>query len=178
MDDEQIIIMFEFEDWKRENDRVVSEAREKKMKFDPFPRSDAHILYAEEMFKQFPAEDGIYIQIAYLLKNMICAQRFEFGNKRTARNMVVEFARINGYDISASTRDWIRVCTKIQRKVPRQYVIRQPNLNVPERVKRYIMGTGGGYAVKIENIPMRLHGSSWYNHWIVQWVKEHLRKVD
>ncbi|MDG6221267.1 MAG: hypothetical protein QCI38_07455 [Candidatus Thermoplasmatota archaeon] len=177
MDDEQSINMFDFEDWKRENDRVVSEAQERNMNFDPYPRSEAHVLYAEEMFNQFPVDDTIEVQIAYLLKNMICAQRFEFGNKRTARNMVVEFARINGYELSATAKEWIRICTKIQRKVPKQYVIREPNLNIPERLKRYILGTGGGYAVKIENIPMGLQGSSWYNPWIIRWIKEHLQKV-
>ena len=178
MEENRDTILFTFIQWKEENDRVVKEAREAQLNYDPYPRTEYHVKYADEMFKQFPIEEPIHIQIAYLFKNMICAQRFDYGNKRTAHNMIVQFAYANGYEIIATDREWIRVSKKIQRKVPKAYVIHRMKIKIGSRIHRMMTGSGGGYAVDIANIPMKAdrHGSSWYNPWLTNWVKKHIRK--
>ena len=178
MDDNHDIILFTCEDWERENRKIITEAKRVGINYDPSERTEHHIRYAEETLAQFPEGENIEVQIAYLIKNLICAQRFEFGNKRTARNMVVQFADVNGYILSAETDEWIRICKKVQRKVPKAYIIYHPHITHPMKFYRFIKGTGGGYAVKSENIPMvpDRQGSEWYNPWLIEWVNKHLRE--
>ena len=177
-ENEKDVILFTFEQWKKENERIVKEAKEAKVNYDPYPRTDDHLKYADEMFNQFPINELIHIQVAFLLKNMICAQRFKYGNKRTARNMIIQFTNANGYDIIVADKEWIRVCKKIQRKVPPAYVIRNKKISIGSKIHHLITGSGGGYAVDIANIPMKAdrHGSGWYNSWLINWVKKHLKE--
>jgi len=170
------IKIFSPEDLILENERITKDAIEKGLHYDPSPRSSEHFEYAEEMFRQFPTDEEFVVQVAYLLKNMICAQRFKFGNKRTAATMVREFIRVNGYSFSASKEEWIRVCKKIQQEVPPAYIIWYPGLSQSDDFLQFVRGTGGGYAVKLQNIPMKAdhQGSGWYNPWLINWVRTHL----
>ncbi len=172
------IILFTFEQWESENAKVIAEAKNNSLKYDPSKRSQMHIAYGKELFKQFPDELEIEVQIAYLLKNMICAQCFEYGNKRTAHRMVRQFSEINGYHINASIEEWVRLSKKIQKTIPKKFVIDNPYFEY-DKEKYLTTGSGGGYAVKIEAIPMFCSNDSlqFYNRYIIDWVREHLEKI-
>jgi prophage maintenance system killer protein len=176
MEEKKNVVLFTFSQWEKENQRVVEKARELNVPYDPSKRNEHHLRYGEELFKQFPDNEPFFIQVAYLLKNLICAQRFEYGNKRTSTAMVIEFVKDNGYAIDASPEEWARICKKIQKRLPGKYLICNDRTICTSR--HHLKTTsGGGYAVKLANIPMKPE-NYWYNHFIIRWVKKHLRKRD